>query len=125
MTLASAKPVSFVTVRDRDEARTFYVDLLGLRHRSRDDFGDFYETGGGLLRVTPMPDFEAGQHPVVGWDVADITATVRALRDRGVAFTTYVGMGQDEDGIWTAPDGAARVAWFSDPFGNVLSISQS
>jgi catechol 2,3-dioxygenase-like lactoylglutathione lyase family enzyme len=125
MTLDNARPVAFVSVRDRDEGRAFYEGALGLKHKSRDDFGDFYEFGGGLLRMTPMPDFQAHAHPVLGWDVPDIAAAVRALKEKGIAFSIYEGMGQDELGIWTAPDGKAKVAWFTDPFGNLLSLSQT
>lgn len=125
MTLDNAKPVAFVSVRDRDEGRAFYEGVLGLKHKSRDDFGDFYELDGGLLRMTPMPDFQAHPHPVLGWDVPDIAAAARALKEKGITFAIYDGMGQDELGIWTAPDGKAKVAWFADPFGNVLSLSQT
>ena len=125
MTLDNAKPVAFVSVRDRDEGRAFYEGVLGLKHKSRDDFGDFYELGGGLMRMTPMPDFQAHPHPVLGWDVPDIAAAARALKEKGITFAIYDGMGQDELGIWTAPDGKAKVAWFADPFGNVLSLSQT
>ncbi len=126
MSLADAKPVAFVGVGDRDAGLAFYRDRLGLAHRSADDFGDFFEFGsGGLLRMTAMPDFQASPHPVLGWDVADIRAAVEALTAKGIAFTVYEGMGQDALGIWTAPDGKNKVAWFSDPFGNVLSLSQT
>ncbi len=125
MTLDNAKPVAFVSVRDRDEGRAFYEGVLGLKHKSRDDFGDFYDLGAGLLRMTPMPDFQAHSHPVLGWDVPDIAAAARALKEKGITFAIYDGMGQDELGIWTAPDGKAKVAWFADPFGNVLSLSQT
>jgi catechol 2,3-dioxygenase-like lactoylglutathione lyase family enzyme len=125
MSLANARPVSFVSARDRAAARAFYENVLGLPHKSGDDFGDFHEMGDGLLRITPMPDFEPHAHPVVGWDVADITAAVRALRAKGVQFSIYDGLGQDADGVWTAPGGDAKVAWFADPSGNVLSLSQT
>lgn len=62
---------------------------------------------------------------VLGWNVRDIVATVQSMRARGVVFTVYEGLGQDELGIWTAPDGQAKVAWFADPDGNVLSVSQA
>ncbi|MNT95901.1 Glyoxalase-like domain protein [compost metagenome] len=60
-----------------------------------------------------------------GWNVDDIQAAAAALRDKGVTFTIYDGMGQDALGVWTSPDGAAKVAWFADPDGNVLSLSQA
>lgn len=117
--------VAFLYVGDRDRALAFYRDTLGLRLRSSDPFGDFLEAGAALVRMTVMPDYEPGPHPVLGWEVPDIGAAVRSLRDSGVLFTVYEGMGQDEDGVWTAPDGKTKVAWFADPDGNVLSLSQS
>ena len=121
----SATPVAFLYVGDRDRALAFYCETLGLTLRSSDPFGDFIDLGAALVRMTVMPDYKAGAHPVLGWDVDDIAAAVQALRDRGIDFTVYEGMGQDELGIWTSPDGAAKVAWFADPDGNVLSLSQT
>lgn len=121
----SGTPVAFINVSNRDRALAFYCDTLVLKLRSSDDFGDFIELDGGLLRLTVLPDFKAGPHPVLGWNVRDMTAAVTSMRERGVTFTIYPGMGQDELGIWTAPDGGAKVAWFADPDGSVLSLSQA
>jgi predicted enzyme related to lactoylglutathione lyase len=118
-------PVAFVNVANRERAMAFYQGVLGLTVRSSDAFGDFLQLDSALLRLTAMPDHKAHPHPVLGWNVDDIGATVSVLRDRGVTFTVYEGIGQDDQGIWTAPDGQAKVAWFSDPDGNVLSISQA
>ncbi len=118
-------PVAFVNVSDRERALAFYQGVLGFTLRSSDAFGDFLQLDGALLRVTALPDHKAHAHPVLGWNVADIVTTAAVLRERGISFTIYDGIGQDELGIWTAPDGQAKVAWFSDPDGNVLSISQA
>ena len=122
---ANEKPVAFLYVGDRARALAFYCDTLGLALRSSDPFGDFLDAGQALVRMTVMPDYRASAHPVLGWDVADISAAARALRSKGVDLTIYESMGQDPDGVWTAPDGRTRVAWFADPDGNVLSLSQS
>jgi catechol 2,3-dioxygenase-like lactoylglutathione lyase family enzyme len=119
------RPVAFVSTADADRAIAFYGGTLGLDLVSRDDFGMFFALGTALLRVTPMPDFKAHPHPVLGWDVADIGAAATALKAAGVELTIYEGFGQDELGIWTAPDGKAKVAWFTDPDGNVLSLSET
>jgi len=37
--------------------------------------------------------------------------------------SSFDGFGQDELGIWTAPRGD-KVAWFKDPDGNTLSVSE-
>jgi catechol 2,3-dioxygenase-like lactoylglutathione lyase family enzyme len=120
----SATPVAFLFVTDRERALGFYRDTLGLELRSTDDFGDFIDLGSALLRMTVMPDHKASPHPVLGWNVDDIHAAAETLRDRGVEFIVYEGYGQDALGIWTAPDGATKVAWFADPDGNALSLSQ-
>jgi catechol 2,3-dioxygenase-like lactoylglutathione lyase family enzyme len=118
-------PVAFINVSDRERGLAFYTGVLGLKVRSADDFGVFLEVGPALIRLTALPDYKAGSHPVFGWNVADINAAAKDLRGRGVAFTIYEGLGQDADGVWTSPDGAAKVAWFNDPDGNVLSLAQA
>lgn len=123
--LQSGTPVAFLYVTDRDKALSFYCEKLGFQLRSSDAFGDFIDVGRGLIRMTTMPDHTASPHPVLGWDIGDIVAAVEALRDRSVVLNIHEGMGQDELGIWTAPDGRSKVAFFSDPDGNVLTLSQS
>jgi catechol 2,3-dioxygenase-like lactoylglutathione lyase family enzyme len=120
----SGETVAFISVSDRERALAFYRDVLGLELHSSDNFGDFLRLEGALLRMTVFPDHRAHPHPVLGWNVRDIASTVASMRDRGVVFAVYEGMGQDELGIWTSPDGLAKVAWFADPDGNVLSVSQ-
>lgn len=122
--LSAATPVAFLYTSDRARALGYYCETLGFALRGTDDFGDFIDLGGALMRLTVLPDHKATAHPVLGWNVEDIAASVIALRDRGVTFTIFPGMGQDELGIWTSPDGAAKVAFFADPDGNVLSLAQ-
>ena len=117
--------VSFLYVTKRDRALAFYGERLGLDLQGSDDFGDFLDGGGALIRMTVMPEHVASPHPVLGWEVHDIHAAASALSKRGIQFTIYDGMGQDELGVWTSSDGNATVAWFSDPDGNVLSLSQA
>ena len=78
---------------------------------------------GTTLRVTAVPEVARGGCTVLGWRVADIITEVRGLAARGVSFLRYDGMSKDEHGIWTAP-GGAKVAWFADPDGNTLSLTQ-
>ncbi len=119
------KAVAFLGTGDRETARAFYGQTLGLRELVNDDFGMAFAFGTGQLRVTPLPDYVASPHPVAGWDVPDIGAAAQALKAVGVELTRYEGFGQDAQGIWTSPDGAVKVAWFADPDGNVLSLSQT
>ena len=121
----SAVPVAFLYVSNRDKALEFYCGTLGLKLRSTDAFGDFLDLGQGLARMTVMADHAPSPHPVLGWNVPDITATATSLSERGVVFTIHEGMGQDALGIWTSPDGRSKVAFFADPDGNVLMLSQA
>lgn len=123
--LTSAIQVTFILTADPVASRAFYADTLGLPLGPQDDFATVYALGHCILRVTEIAGFTAGPHPVLGWKVEDIGATVAALTTRGVTFTIYEDFGQDAHGIWTAPDGTAKVAWFNDPDVNVLSLTQS
>jgi catechol 2,3-dioxygenase-like lactoylglutathione lyase family enzyme len=122
--LSAAKSVAFVQVADRARGVSFYRDTLGMTHTSADEFGDAFEFGTGIMRLTAIPDWTAGAHPVIGWEVGDLEATVTALGDKGIAMMIYDGMGMDANGIWRAPDGHASLAWFADPDGNCLMLSQ-
>jgi catechol 2,3-dioxygenase-like lactoylglutathione lyase family enzyme len=116
-------PVTFLYTADVDRCVGWYRDVLGAGLRDRDDHGAFLDSAGALLRVTALPNFKPTEHPVAGWEVTDLAAAALELREKGVTFTVYDGMGQDEQGIWNGPDGS-RLAWFSDPDGNVLMLNQ-
>ena len=121
--LASRPLVAFVTVADRDQAREFYEHTLGLPLVEDSPFALVFDALGTTLRVAISPDASPAPYPVLGWMVPDIATAVVDLRSRGAAMSRFPGMAQDDDGIWTAP-GGARVAWFTDPHGNVLSLTE-
>lgn len=121
---SSATAITFVLTRDRAVSDAFYRDTLGLRFLTDDGFAAVFDLNGASLRITHVPDHAAAPHPVLGWQVADIAATVADLTGKGVSMILYPGMGQDEAGVWSAPDGIAKVAFFADPDGNVLSLTQ-
>jgi catechol 2,3-dioxygenase-like lactoylglutathione lyase family enzyme len=123
MGLGSAPVVAFVPATDLARSRAFYEGGLGLPVRELTSFALVLGGDGATIRVTLVPVLEARPFTVLGWEVTDIAADVADLAGRGVEFVRYDGMGQDEHGIWTAPDGA-KVAWFCDPDGNVLSLTQ-
>lgn len=125
MSLAHAVPVTFINTADRKTSEAFYRDVLGLTFVVDDGFAAVFDLAGAVLRITELEGYAAGPHPALGWSVADITATMQALVARGVTPTIYEGFGQDALGIWTAPDGMAKVAWFNDPDGNVLSLTEA
>jgi catechol 2,3-dioxygenase-like lactoylglutathione lyase family enzyme len=121
----AAQPVCFVLTANRALAKPFYADVLGLRMMGEDDHAVTFDLGNRTpLRLTDLPTHQAAGHTVLGWHVGDIREAVRALRAKGVEFKVYDGFGQDADAIWNSPRGGAAVAWFADPDGNVLSLTQ-
>jgi catechol 2,3-dioxygenase-like lactoylglutathione lyase family enzyme len=87
-----------------------------------DGLAAVFETGGVTLRVSTIADFTPHGHTILGFRVADVAATVRALAGAGVTVKRIPGLAQDELGVFTAP-GGVHVAWFEDPDGNVLSVT--
>lgn len=124
MPLSNRTPVTFLFTRDRERALSFYRDVLGLTYVGSDKFADRFDMNGVSLRIVPISDHQPSPHTVLGWDVPDISVTANAMKAKGVRFEIYEGFGQDENGIWTAPDGHAKIAWFLDPDGNNLSITE-
>jgi catechol 2,3-dioxygenase-like lactoylglutathione lyase family enzyme len=121
--LETAKPVIVICTRDRARATAFYRDTLGLVMTSEDNFASVFDFGGTVMRVSTVADFAAHEHTILGFKVADVSAAVKALREKGVSFNIYKKFPQDELGILTVPGGVAHVAWFNDPDGNVLSVT--
>ena len=121
--LNNEKIMSFVGVSNADKARAFYRDTLGLSLISEDGFALAFAVDGVMLRVTLVNEVRPQPYTVLGWQVKDATATARALAKAGVSLERYAHVPQDDDGIWTAP-GGAKIAWFKDPDGNILSIAQ-
>lgn len=124
MPLADARPVAMITTADRKAAEPFYADTLGLRRKGDDGFAALFDLAGTTLRLTEVPGYSAPATPVLGWEVPDMESAVAALTASGVTMNVYEGLGQDENCIWTAPDGRCKVAFFNDPDGNGLSLTQ-
>jgi catechol 2,3-dioxygenase-like lactoylglutathione lyase family enzyme len=121
--MIGATLIGFVGVSDLDHAQQFYGDTLGLRLVDERPFALVADVAGTMLRITVVGEVAPVPYTVLGWSVRDIEGTIGGLVDRGVTFTRYQGMDQDERGVWTAPDGS-RVAWFLDPDGNNLSLTE-
>jgi catechol 2,3-dioxygenase-like lactoylglutathione lyase family enzyme len=122
--LAEQTIIGMVPISDPDRARAFYVDKLGLKFVSDDGFAIVLDANGNMLRLTRMREVKPQPFTVLGWEVSDIAAVIGQLQAAGIVFERYHDfMKQDELGVWTAPDGT-RVAWFKDPDGNILSLSQ-
>jgi len=121
---STAKAMTFILTRDRDKAIPFYRDMLGFPLVSEDMFAAVFDLNGTMLRISTVETHHASPSTVLGWDVPDIKAAATALKEKGIEFNIYDGFGQDELGIWTSPASDARVAWFRDPDGNVLSLTE-
>jgi len=125
MSLAANLPIGFIPTKDAKAARVFYEQTLGLGFESEDPFAIVFRIGPqrSMLRITPVPNFAPAPYTIFGWQVDDIDSTVAALTTKGVAFQRYNFLEHNKAGIWTAP-GGTRIAWFHDPDGNTLSLSQ-
>ena len=121
--LATSALIAFVATAAPERAKAFYRDVLGLPLRSDEEYALVFDANGRMLRVAKVEALTPLDRTVVGWQVEDIESVARQLGERGVQFERYGWMDQDDLGIWTTQDGA-RVAWFRDPEGNVLSLTQ-
>jgi len=115
--------IAFVPTRDANMARAFYEGVLGLRFVKDDGFAMVLDANGIMVRVVKAPDFKPVQYTILGWQVSAIEDVVRGLQKKGIRFEVFGFFKQDHLGIWTAPNGD-QVAWFKDPDGNMLSVSQ-
>ena len=115
--------VTFLLTQNPDAAVHFYRDKLGLTFLRDDGFALVFDLNGVMLRIGKVPQFTPAENTVLGWECRDIASAVDGLAPKGVVFERYANMAQDERGIQTFPTGD-KVAWFKDPDGNVLSLSQ-
>lgn len=124
--LESADVVAFVPTRDPAKSRAFYQQTLGLKFVSEDPFALVFEANGVTIRianVSTVKSFKPAAFTILGFHVSNAETTVKQLSKKGVVFERYEGMDQDPLGIWDSPSGA-RIAWFKDPDGNILSIAE-
>lgn len=121
--LANQQLKAFVATVMPDAARTFYSNILGLKFLSEDKYALEFDAGGVLLRIAIVPALKPQPFTVLGWNVDNISSAIRSLNAKGVYCEKYDFLPQDEMGVWTAP-GGAKVAWFKDPDGNLLSLTE-
>jgi catechol 2,3-dioxygenase-like lactoylglutathione lyase family enzyme len=118
--------------RDLERERAFYSEKLGLVASEERPGELLYRCGGGSFALHLSSGAPSGAHTQMGWEVADIEATVAALRARGVVFGEYDLPGiRTIDGIATiagnypSKDGVGeKGAWFMDSEGNLLGLGQ-
>jgi catechol 2,3-dioxygenase-like lactoylglutathione lyase family enzyme len=121
--LGTARLMAFAATSDAQRARAFYEKTLGLRLVADESFALVFDSNGTQLRIQKMQKTQSLPFTVLGWEVRNIEQTLKELRARGVVFERPGFVRQDDLGIWTADDGT-KVAWFKDPDGNTLSITQ-
>lgn len=121
--LDASKIICFAATTDAEKSRHFYQETLALRLVSDSPFALVFDANGTMLRIQKIRAFSPPPYTVLGWEVSDMRATISQLSAAGVHFQRYDQLPQDELGVWTSPDGAA-VAWFKDPDGNTLSLTQ-
>lgn len=115
--------IAFLATRDPARARAFYRDTLGLSLVGEDAFALVFDVCGVMLRVVTAADVVVAPYTVLGWEVPDAAAAAAALAAAGVMPERFAGLAQDAQGVWASPSGA-RIAWFKDPDGHVLSVMQ-
>jgi predicted enzyme related to lactoylglutathione lyase len=121
--LGKSKVVAFVATSKPDDAKRFYEQTLGLRLLTDDAFAIVFDANGVMLRVQKVKEHIPPNYTSLGWDVADIDASVKEILSKGVRCERYEWLKQDESGVWTSPSGG-KIAWFKDPDGNILSLTQ-
>ncbi len=114
--------IAFIATRNPATSRRFYEDVLGLRFVAEEPSALIFDAAGTMLRIQKVDRLNPHPFTAIGWKVVDMRSTVLALTKLGVKFERYEFLSQDDQGVWTTPDGSA-VAWFKDPDGNVVSLT--
>lgn len=119
-----SRAFSSYSVDDVEAARAFYQETLGLNVAPQPQgLGISLATGGSLF-LYPKDNHQPATFTVLNFMVDDIAAAVDELTGKGITMERYDGFDQDERGI-AAGTGGPHIAWFTDPAGNVLSVTQA
>ena|ERR1700730_12875205 len=121
--LADKEPKAFVPTVMPGKSKSFYRDILGLKLLSEDNYALEFEANGILLRVIIVPELRPQTFTVLGWNVDDISSIIKSLNKKGIVCEKYDFLEQDNLGVWKSP-GGSKVAWFKDPDGNILSLTE-
>jgi len=121
--LNKSQLVNFIATSRSKEAKEFYANILRLTFVSDDEFALVFEVNNTILRIQKVADVRPHPYTVLGFAVKDIRKEVAELSEKGVRCIRYPGMNQDDAGIWLSSS-RAKVAWFADPDGNILSLTE-
>lgn len=122
MPLNDQEIISFLATSNVKESRSFF-EKIGLELVEETEFAVVYAGANGQLRIQKVEEFTPHPYTVLGWKVDAIETAVGELMKKGVIFEKYDRLSQDFNAIWTSPSGA-KIAWFKDPDGNLISLTQ-
>jgi catechol 2,3-dioxygenase-like lactoylglutathione lyase family enzyme len=131
-TLSDGRVATRLPAQDLERARRFYAEKLGLEPVEERPGGLLYRCGDTEFALFASAGTASGDHTQMGWEVEDIDATVRELRDRGVEFEDYDlpgirtvdGIADIEGNYPSKGDIGERAVWLRDSEGNLLGIGQ-
>jgi catechol 2,3-dioxygenase-like lactoylglutathione lyase family enzyme len=121
--LSSGKLTAFIATAQPARAKEFYGKTLGLPLVSDDQFAVVFDSAGVQLRIQKVETLRPQSFTALGWQVPVIRKSVTGLAKQGIVFERYDFLEQDDLGVWHSPSGA-KVAWFKDPDGNLLSLTE-
>lgn len=116
-------PHATLAAADIERAKSWYADKLGLKPKSEDVGGIWYECGGATFAIFPTPYAGTAQNTVMEWTVDDVDKVAGDLKQRGITFDTFEMEGVEWNGD-VATMGGHKGAWFKDSEGNILAITQ-
>jgi catechol 2,3-dioxygenase-like lactoylglutathione lyase family enzyme len=120
--LGKADATPMIAVKDIDRAKQFYKEKLGLNPVQ--EMGDelfMLKSGKTNLNVYRSEFAGTNKATALTFEVDDISAEVRELKEKGVQFEHYDVEGLKADGdIYSGEN--MKTAWFKDPDGNILSL---
>jgi catechol 2,3-dioxygenase-like lactoylglutathione lyase family enzyme len=122
--LAEETLVAFLATSDPERARAFYEGVLELPLVLDNEYLMTFQSGAARVALQKLDHVTPPQGTALNWHVRDLRPIMRALMARGVVFERYERLEQDELAIWS-PEPGTGVAWFKDPDGNLLSLTQS
>ena len=123
MSIKTSKPTVFLATADPEKSLVFYRDQLGLEFVEDSEYALVFNLSGADLRISKVPEHTPLGFTVLDWQVADMDAVLGDLSAAKVQLEEYDFVTLDERKVWTTEDGT-QIAWFKDPDGNVLSVSQ-
>lgn len=121
--LLEPRIITFLPITDAANAKNFYENILGLNMISEDEYALEFERNGTCLRLTIVPQLTPQPFTVLGFQIDQIESQIKSLSSKGVVFEEYKNLNQNHLGIWTSPS-KAKIAWFKDPDGNLISLTE-